>query len=396
MAGEVDEGGAGGGGGESSVLDAESRQSRGDLRSYQAGGGSDASFHPSSGVGAAGDAPSAAAADWGGGGEAAGSSGVGELGGAGQAGAGAGDEYRPLRDSLQGLGWQFQREYADDEDILRDLVTQANRNREADYYAQLGRQLAPEYQGIQSYLQERKAQQQAPAQPREWEAPEFEQSWMGLVQRDAGTGVFLAKPGVNPVIADKVNLYDKWFQKYGANPAAAFRPMMEAELPRMLGGMLDQRFGEWQRQQQINELVRTNASWMYQADDAGRPVIGVGGTPVPTANGLRYSQHVANLERQGMVDPVQVDALARQLLMGEIAMGQLRQEQGQVAQPQRNQAIASGRPQANVLQSRTPQERMVTAGATEPDQSGMSLSERMARAFEQAGYTDADFREMPR
>src|SRR5262245_6964024 len=53
---------------------------------------------------------------------------------------------------LRGLGWTGSREGASDREVLEELVGAARRAGEADYYAQLGRQLAPHYQGIVDYL----------------------------------------------------------------------------------------------------------------------------------------------------------------------------------------------------------------------------------------------------
>lgn len=375
----------------------EASRGRSDTQAAQLSGARDVAFNPASDPQAAAGSSQVAAQLPGSGqsGGLQGASGVAALpGSAGRAGLSQTQpegEWESLIDAAKGLGYQFPAGVADDRSALMHVLGQAQRNQEADYYAQLGRQLAPHYQGIQSYLQQQKPAQ--PAQRPEWEAPEFDQKMLALVDRDPASGVFLAKPGVNPAVADAVNQYDRWYQKYGLNPQAAVRPMLEAELPKMLGNVIETKFAEWQRQQTISGIVQRNAEWMYQTGSDGRPQIGVGGQPLPTPEGMRYSQIVGQLERGGMSDPALVDQLARNMLLGEIAQGQLKATRGQVAPAQQQAALASGRPQSNVLQSLMPQDRQGTIGATEPDQTGLSLAEKLRNNLTTAGFTDADFQQ---
>ncbi len=328
----------------------------------------------------------------------AGASGVSTLGGAANQGsqaATAAEQWESLADAARGLGWQGDTaQFGDDRQFLLHLLNSSQARQQEDYYAQLGRQLAPHYQGIQNYLgsQGKPGAHQSPAAPAaipEWEAPEFDDQWMALVQRDPQTGVFLARPGVNPVIADKVNVFDKWQKKYGSNPVAAVRPMLQAELPKMLGDMIRTELGNFRKEQTVNSIVSRNAEWMYQQNN-GRPVIGVGGQMVPTPQGMRYGQLVQQLERGGMSDPTSIDGLARQILMGEMAMGQLQQANGQAPAQQQANALASGGAQRNVLQS-LGQAGQGLPGHTPQDNTGLSLHEMLSRALETAGYTDADF-----
>jgi hypothetical protein len=321
---------------------------------------------------------------------------AGAVGGAGSAGASGVAQLQPesewesVQDVARSLGYQSNQNFADDRAFLLHLLNRDRATQEADYYSQLGRQLAPHYQGIQSYLGQRQAQAQAPAATPEWEAPEFDPRWMDLVQRDPGTGVYLARPGVNPLIADKVNSYDQWFSKYGHNPLAAVRPMLQAELPNIIGQQIRQELASFRREQTVNSIVERNSEWMYQHNN-GRPVIGVGGQLVPTPQGLRYGQIVQQLEQGGMNNPVAVDQIARNMLLGEMAIAS---QQGSHPAPplaQQNNALASSGAQRNVLQSLPPQQRATTPGATEPAQTGMSLHDMLHSAFESAGYTDADF-----
>lgn len=334
-----------------------------------------------------------------GGSQQGGASGVAGIGGGQQqqpqAQAGASDEWESLIDAARGLGYDSgQHQFADDRQFLLHLLNQSRSNQQADYYSQLGRQLAPHYQGIQQYLGQGQQQAQAQPQRNEWEPPEFDQQWLKLVQQDPHTGVYLARPGVNPAIADRVNEFDRWQQKYGQNPVAPVRAMIQHELPTMINQQVAQAIQQYQHQQTVNSIVERNSEWMYQRDASGRTAIGVGGRPIPTQNGMRYGQLVQQLEANGMRDPNAIDQYARNLVMGELAQGQLRSGQQQANPQQASNAMASGHSQANQLQSLPAQQRQFTPGATEPDMTGLSLTEMLRRELKD--YPDSDFREANR
>jgi hypothetical protein len=162
----------------------------------------------------------------------------------------------------------------------------------------------------------------------------------------------------------------------------------------MIEKMVEARISAYQRDQTVQSIVQRNSGWMYQQDAQGRVQMGVGGRPVPTPHGMRYSQHVQYLEAQGMRDPSAVDQLARQLTIGEMSTATAAQHvAGNPAAAQQQAALASGRQQTNVLQSLTADQRAVTPGATEPEGGG-SLHERLKAALDASGFTDADFQDL--
>lgn len=320
-----------------------------------------------------------------------------------QSSPGASDEWESLMDSARGLGYDFgEQQFNDDRQFLLHLLNQSHANRQADYYAQVGRQIAPHLQSFQQYLGQQQGfqgQQQRQGVPQqqqrpEWEPPEFDREWLQLVDQDPRSGRYLAKPGVNPVIADRVNEFDRWQQKYGQNPVAPVRAMMQHELPGLIQSQVAQAIQQYQHQQTVNSIVDRNSEWMYQRDASGRVAMGVGGVPIPTPQGMRYGQLVQQLERSGMRDPNQVDQFARNLLMGELAQGQLRSGQQQVDPAQQRNGLASSRTQTNQLQSLPASQRQVTPGATEPDATGISLTEMLRANL--AEFSDADFRDIDR
>lgn len=336
--------------------------------------------------------------------EAAGASGVAETGasqgaastGAQPAGAASGvqSEYTDALDYARGRGLDVSG-FPDSSALMEALVNTYHGRQQANVYEQLGRQLAPQAGQIQQYLQTQQQPQQ-PAGVPEWEAPPFDPRWAGMVEQHPQTGVYIGKhPSVPQEIVAAVNKYADWQSKYGSNPIAAVRPYVEQTVPQMIEQAVSARLQQFQSQQEVQQIIARNSEWMYQQDANGRTVMGVGGRPVVTPQGQRYSQHVQQLEAAGMRNPSQIDQYARQLVMAELHAAQAAQHQaGNPPPAQQRAAIASSRPQTNVLQSLLPEQRATTPGVTDADQSGLSLHERIARDLAAAGFTDADFQDL--
>jgi hypothetical protein len=285
--------------------------------------------------------------------------------------------------------------FADDTALMDALTDRYHRGTQEDYYAQLGRALAPRAAEIQNYLGNApNAQRQAPAPaaPADWERPQFDQRWTGMVERDPLSGMYLGKPGTPPAIVEAVNKFAGWQERFGSDPLSAVRPYVEQQLPQVIERHVAQALAAHESQRAAQEILARNSDWMYQADPAGRPSFGVGGQRVLTEQGRRYGQYVQHLESQGIRDPRSVDTLARQLVMSEINAGLAEQYRGtQEPSPQASNSVAASRPQVNPLQAVRPQARATTPGSTEPNQEGMTLHDRLTHAVAAAGFTDADF-----
>lgn len=277
--------------------------------------------------------------------------------------------------------------HADDRSFLQSVLQAANQRKQEDYYAQLGRQLAPQHQQIKQYLDQQKAPQQ-PAGPQPWEAPKFDRRWMALVDYDANAGVFIGKPGAPQEIVQAVNNYQTWSEKYGSNPLEAVKPYFEQAFPTMVQEKVQEALGNYRREQTVNQLIQSNAEWMYQYDAHGQPVLGANGRYVPTPNGLRYGQYVNELERSGITNPHVVDQYAKARLMSDIAAQQQRAAGNQAPAAQAQHAMAAGRPQSNVRQSRGPLDAPVNEPL--PDQSEMRLEDRLRQNLAAAGFSNDD------
>jgi hypothetical protein len=277
-------------------------------------------------------------------------------------------------------------QFNDDGSFFNHLLQQAGQNRQADYYAQLGRQLAPQAPAIQQFL----AQQQAPPQaqgPQAWEAPEFDERWAALVDRDPVSGMFLPKPGAPPEIAQKVNAYVEWKKGFDLNPAKVLNGMVESRAAAIAQQAVQQQFAVHERNRSINEIATANASWLYQRDAAGRTVTNpVNGQRAVTPVGAAYLANLRVLQQSGVSDPRTQDQLAQQLTRAQF-QGQQVPAAAQTFQTQQ----ATTQPNTNPLQAMSGLERANTPGATDPSQTGLSLTEMLRQNMAANGIKDSDF-----
>lgn len=319
------------------------------------------------------------------GGDTGGSSGVTNLP---TSPAAAADEWTSVLDYAGQFGMDVSG-YADDRALLTSLIQQAAANRQADYYAQLGRQLAPHQEQIRQYIGQQ--QNPAPAGPQAWEAPNFDKRWLALVDYDPAAGMYVGKNGaVPPSIVEGVNKYHAWREKFDVNPMQAVQPWVEQHVPTLIEKQVQAGIERYKREQTVNSIVSEHANWLYQQDQHGNPLVGPGGRMVPTPNGMRYGQLISELERSGVSDPRVADRYARAQLLAELGIAQQRQQAQAAPAQQTANAVASARSQQNVRQS----QGLAHAPANEPppEQTGMSLSEMLRQNLHQAGFgTDESF-----
>jgi hypothetical protein len=280
-------------------------------------------------------------------------------------------------------------QYQDPQQALGYLFQAAQAARQNDYYTQLGRQIAPHYKGVAEYLQRQEAAQ-APAQRQTWEHPEFDERWLGLVEKDPATGTFVAKPGVNPAFAERVQAYadsvESWTTSLTRNPQQALAPLIE----QVTAKLIEDRFGQHQATAEAQQIIASNESWLYATDANGNRLVGADGRYVPSPLGARYYTHLQSLRQAGVSDARTLDTLAKQILQGEVYAAQA--QGGQPAAPSPQTVAATARPNVNPGQALTePQRRGVVPGATAPSAEGRSLADMLRSAMSEGGVTDADF-----
>jgi hypothetical protein len=284
--------------------------------------------------------------------------------------------------------------FKDDGAAFAHIVSLARQAGQANYYAQLGQQLAPHYEGIQQYL----ATQQRPAQPEErpaWQPPEFDERWLNFVERDEQTGAFKPRAGafVDPAIVGKVQAYADWMANYNRNPMAVITPAIETRARAIAEEIVGRQFEARQQQQTVGQIVESNAAWLYQADAQGNRLIDpVTNQYVPTPTGARYLHHVRTLGQAGIRDPRILDQTAQQLVRAELAANPASAAAQPAGGPSPAQARAAvAQPPVNPGQAIDPARRPSVPGATEPSGQGLSLTEMLRRSFSEGGVTDNDF-----
>ena len=298
--------------------------------------------------------------------------------------------FQSIRDAAREYGYDFGQDVTDDRMALQKLIAQANANRQADYYAQVGQRLVPHAQQFQEYLAA-KNQPQQPEGRKPWEAPPFDQRWASMVTQDPQTGIYLSKPGVPSEIGKAVNEYADWKQKFDENPASVINDMVKVRAREEAMAIYQEQNAIQQQQQAAQSIVNQNASWFYAQDQSGRRIMDQSGRPTPTPAGAAYLRHLGTVRSAGVTNPVQQDALARQLLAGEYAAMNVQrttQQQQAAGFPAQQQIQQTN---TNPLQALPPQQRAITQGATEPGQEGLSLFERLQKNFQAGGITDAAF-----
>lgn len=296
--------------------------------------------------------------------------------------------------------------FQDDASALAYLAQQANSARQANYYAQLGQQLAPHAQGIRSYLEQQQAPQQ-PAQPERqpWEAPTIDQRYFQLVERDPQTGIILPRhPSVPAEIVKAVTDYVNWHEQFQQNPAAAIQPLVESRAQQLARETVQEELRQQQQAATVRSILERNAQWMYATDEQGRQLRNPDGSLVPSTFGARYIYHLRSLANSGMTDPAQQDHYARQMVRNEI-LSQVAQQQGQVqvsgqqaaaVVPQQQRRVrASGHPQRNTAQAAGPARQADVPGGTAPDESGKSLQQRLREALARDGVSAGDMAASP-
>ena len=299
-------------------------------------------------------------------------------------------EWQSIRDAATSQGFQFDHTVTDDRTALNFLLRQASASRQENVYAQLGRQLAPQAGAIQGFLSQQTQPQTATPARKPWEAPEFDERWVGLVDQDQATGLYTSKQGVPHEIAQKVNAYAEWKKGYDRNPASVIDGMVEARAKAISQETFREQFAAQAREQTIGSIVQENSSWMYQIDPGGQRVRDYQGQYVPTPVGAAYIQQLRAVQQMGVNDPRQQDALAKKLVRGQYAQSYQQQQWAatQAANPQTMAAISQ--PNINPLQSAAPSTRRANPAATEPSEVGLSLAERLRRDLAAEGVNDLD------
>ena len=204
-------------------------------------------------------------------------------------------DWQSIREAAARYGYAQLGQYQDDEAALVHLIQQAQRAQQSDTYAQLGRQMAPHLTDFQAFRASQAAASQqatAAAQAAEYMPPEFDERWLGLLERDPGTGLFYGKPGTPVGIVDAANKRLEWQDKFSKNPIQFFEQYAKDKVAPQIKQQVQAQLAEYRQSQQVDGILASNFQWLYQHDATGRPVTGGNGQYMPTPAGRDGRQSV--------------------------------------------------------------------------------------------------------
>ncbi len=292
-------------------------------------------------------------------------------------------EWTGVRDYAKARGTELP--FDNDEAALEALLRSHQQASQRDYYADLGRTVAPQAQQIAEYLEQRRtAQASASAQPPAWQAPEYNEQWMAVVERDPETGQLRSKPGYDPSLPQKVQAYADWRENLLRAPHTVMQPLMEQTALRLI----DERLAAQREQTTAEQIVARNAAWLFATTPQGAPVYTANGQPQFTAEGVLYARASDAAWRGGVRDPRLIDQIAR----GQVENAVLRQRLAQL-QPAATPAAAIAASEARPSLAGALSRPSTGAAHTNGSQTGLSLRERLTVNLDRAGAPqDLSFR----
>jgi hypothetical protein len=241
--------------------------------------------------------------------------------------------WQGVRDYLKGQGIDLP--YSDDAAALNALARSYQQLQERNAYAELGQRLQPHIGDIQEFLRRR----QAPAEPAPaWAPPPFRKEWLSQVERDEGSGQLRAKPGFDPAVAERVQAYADWRERFLDNPEQVVAPLVESRAQ----ALIERKFAEHQQQTLAQQLIQQHAPWLYQHDPSGRPVPDPRtGQPQLSPAGVVYAREARRVYEAGIADVREMDRYARLAAENAALRGALQQSAPAAAPPAQQRAAQS-------------------------------------------------------
>ena len=181
-------------------------------------------------------------------------------------------QWQGVLDYARSQGYQLP--YRDDAAAVQGLLQAYRTANERNYYSDLGRSMAPYADQISAWIRQNQAAQSQQQQQRpQYAPPPWDPKWVGMVERDPNTGGLRSKAGYDPRIADAVQNYADWRDRFLENPAQTITPLVE-ERARQL---IQQEMATHKESLAAEQLVSQNANWIFQSYDDGKPVLGQDG-----------------------------------------------------------------------------------------------------------------------
>ncbi len=249
-----------------------------------------------------------------------------------------------VRDALKGYGLDLGGSFQDDHQVLAHMAQMYRLAQQNHQMAQYGQQYVQHADKFQAYLksqQDAAQAQQAAQQKSWWNPPEFDQSWTQKIVRDPQTGELRTIPGADPSLVQKymgwVEHQRNFLDKLSQDPIAAIKPGLEQMIDQRAQQLMDQRFGNFQEQNQAKQFVQQNSQWLHQRDQQSGQVVIDPRTQMPALSpaGQRFLGYVQQAEQMGLNTQAQ-----QQYAMGFLQRDVLYAQQQAYAQQQSAQQPA--------------------------------------------------------
>jgi hypothetical protein len=273
-------------------------------------------------------------------------------------------EWQGITDFARAQGMELP--WKDDTQALTNLLQAYRQLQQRNFHAEVGQRVQPYASQFQEFLAQRQQQQalQQAQQPKPWAAPPFKREWLAQVETDEATGALRAKPGYDPAIADKVQAYADWRDKFLQAPDEVLKPWVASEAQQIVQAQM----AVYQEQQQADALIQRESTWMFQGGQRGGPL---------TAAGQMYQRVTNALFQGGLHDVRQLHAAG----VSAVQNAFFRQQAQAQAASQTNAARTPAQQAEAPLSVAGTIGRRGTSGARQPTkqdtQPNMSLRQRL-------------------
>ena len=154
-----------------------------------------------------------------------------------------------------------------------------------------------------------------------WNPPAFDDRVVDLWTVTDENGRRQWKQGTPPDIIRQASEYYAYVSdfdtKFRRNPYDTFAPFVDERIEERVNKLLEERLTQHTTKQRLADYERQNAKWIYETDDAGKPLVGEDGTwklnPLGKAT-LDAAQYIARASG----DQVELVELARSLVRAQM------------------------------------------------------------------------------
>lgn len=160
-----------------------------------------------------------------------------------------------------------------------------------------------------------------------------------LIHDDTVPGGVKAMPGAPPGLVERWHQHQHtaraFLKNLTRNPIETLnlQKLIQDEARKIASGVTTEHYQQAAQQQAAEQIGEQNKTWIYQKDASGQPLMHLG-KPALTEEGSTYLATVERLYRggQGLTDPVELDRMAKAVVLGMVAQKRLAAQHVQQAQ----------------------------------------------------------------